>query len=117
MCGGALWCCTWARTAEFYAFFKQDRTPFGDRAFAIMDDDGSGQISFQEFVCALWNYLSFDLAALVRFSFSLYDQDSSGYLDVVRCPPPRFPSLPSSLQASPAALCCTCRGVTLPDLN
>ena len=52
-----------------------------------MDDDGSGQISFQEFVCALWNYLSFDLAALVRFSFSLYDQDSSGYLDVVRSTP------------------------------
>lgn len=66
---------------EFFAFFKQERTPFNERVFSIMDKDKSMTVTFDEFVVSLWNYLSFDLQSLVWFAFQLYDTDESGYLD------------------------------------
>ena len=48
----------------------------------VIDKDGSGEIDFQEFVLAVWNYCSFDKDALITFAFSLYDKDDSGDIDV-----------------------------------
>jgi Ca2+-binding EF-hand superfamily protein len=44
--------------------------------------DGSGEVDFQEFVIAIWNYCSFSQPALITFAFDLYDNDSSGNIDV-----------------------------------
>lgn len=89
---------------EFYRFFDIERSPFSDRIFSIMDEDGrcaalrrngpqprltrltrrspsrrrSGEIDFREFVVCLWNYLSFDTNALIKFAFTLFDLDGSG---------------------------------------
>ena len=42
---------------------------------------GSGEIDFREFVSCVWNYCTFDLKALVKFAFSLFDLDGSGVLE------------------------------------
>eukprot|EP00602_Paraphysomonas_sp_CaronLab_P004739 CAMPEP_0185021646 /NCGR_PEP_ID=MMETSP1103-20130426/4349_1 /TAXON_ID=36769 /ORGANISM="Paraphysomonas bandaiensis, Strain Caron Lab Isolate" /LENGTH=176 /DNA_ID=CAMNT_0027553299 /DNA_START=401 /DNA_END=931 /DNA_ORIENTATION=- len=51
------------------------------KVFSIMDNDGSGGINFHEFVLAIWNYLSLDVNSLARFSFKLYDTDSSQVME------------------------------------
>jgi Ca2+-binding EF-hand superfamily protein len=66
---------------EFYRHFKLTRTPFADRVFSIMDENGSGEIDFREFVCCIWNYCSYDMRSLVKFAFSLMDLDGGGALD------------------------------------
>ena len=72
--------------SEFFRFFSHKRrfpnkSKFSKRVFSIMDADGSGELSFVEFVVALWNFCTFTKPALLRFSFELYDDDDSGYLD------------------------------------
>ena len=47
-----------------------------------MDADDSGELSFVEFVVALWNYCTFTKASLLRFAFELFDSDDSGFLDL-----------------------------------
>lgn len=49
--------------------------------FALFDEDGSGQISFFEFVLTLWNYCTLSKATLTMFAFDLYDRDNSGCID------------------------------------
>ena len=67
---------------EFYrALPYVKRSPFSDRVFSIMDEDGSGEIDFREFVVAVWNYCTFELKALVKFAFGLFDLDGSGFLE------------------------------------
>ena len=66
---------------EFYRYFQLPRTPFADRVFSIMDEDGSGEIDFREFVACIWNYCTFDLKALIKFAFSMFDLDGSGVLE------------------------------------
>ena len=36
---------------------------------------------FREFTVSVWNYCTFELKALVKFAFSLFDLDGSGWLD------------------------------------
>lgn len=67
---------------EFYQFFKLQRSSFADRCFTIMDEDGSGQVDFCEFVSCVWNYCSFDLPGLVKFAFGMFDLDGSGMIEV-----------------------------------
>jgi len=67
---------------EFYQFFKLQRSSFSDRCFTIMDEDGSGQVDFCEFVVCVWNYCSFDLPGLVKFAFGMFDLDGSGAIEV-----------------------------------
>ena len=67
---------------EFYQFFNIDRTPFGDRCFAIMDEDGSGRVDFREFTVCVWNYCSYNLTGLVKFAFGMFDLDGSGVIEV-----------------------------------
>jgi len=66
---------------EFYEHFKLPRTIFSDMAFTLMDEDKSGEIDFREFILTLWNFCSYDLKNLCRFSFHLFDTDESGKLD------------------------------------
>ena len=47
-----------------------------------MDADASGELSFVEFVVALWNYCTFTKASLLRFAFELFDADDSGFIDL-----------------------------------
>ena len=46
-----------------------------------MDEDGSGEIDFREFVVACTNYCCFDKRALTTFAFDLYDDDCSGSIE------------------------------------
>lgn len=57
------------------------RSRFSEKAFAVMDKDGSGEVDFLEFVLAVWNYCSFTHSSLVRFAFDLYDLDGSGEIE------------------------------------
>jgi len=66
---------------EFYVFFDLEESPFVDRAFALFDRDGSGQIDFEEFVTAVWNFCTTPAAELIDFAFNLYDLDGSKDLD------------------------------------
>ena len=43
-----------------------DTTRFTKRAFALIDEDGDGQVDFFEFVVAIWNYCTLDWESLVR---------------------------------------------------
>ena len=45
-----------------------------------MDENGSGQIDFCEFVVCVWNYCSYDLPGLVKFAFGMFDLDGSGVI-------------------------------------
>ena len=49
--------------------------------FSLMDEDSSGEIDFSEFVLCIWNYCTFELKALVKFAFGLFDIDGSGSLE------------------------------------
>lgn len=64
------------------------RSRFSEKAFTVMDRDGSGEVDYIEFVLAVWNYCSFSHTSLVRFAFDLYDLDGSGEIEheeAVRC--------------------------------
>jgi serine/threonine-protein phosphatase 2B regulatory subunit len=66
---------------EFYTFFRLDQSKFTDRAFFLFDKDGTGEIDFEEFVLAVWNFCTIEGGDLVRFCFNLYDLDGGGTLD------------------------------------
>ncbi|ETV82062.1 hypothetical protein H257_05580 [Aphanomyces astaci] len=67
---------------EFLEYFELTKTEFSRKTFNLMDKDGSGQVDFEEFVLALWNFCSFTQESLTRYSFSLYDSDGSGEIDL-----------------------------------
>ena len=52
------------------------------QVFSIFDGDGNGQIDFKEFVLALWNFCACSDSALRIFAFDLYDNDTSGKLEI-----------------------------------
>jgi len=62
-----------------------DPTPFNKRVFGIMDEDGSGEMDFREFVVATWNYCSFEKTGLIHFTYDLYDSDRNGTMSVDEC--------------------------------
>lgn len=84
---------------ELLVHIDVEKTPFSKRIFTIFDEDGSGQISFLEFVLTLWyscypstlqfiefysifrNYCTLGKGTLVMFAFDLYDRDTSGFID------------------------------------
>ena len=63
---------------EFLDFFGIERTGFNARSFAVMDIDGSQELSFFEFVLSIWNYGTLSKETLIAFAFDLYDLDGSG---------------------------------------
>ena len=66
---------------EFYTFFRLDASKFTNRAFFLFDKDGTGEVDFEEFVLAVWNFCTIEGADLVKFCFNLYDSDGGGTLD------------------------------------
>ena len=86
-------------TDEFFRFISLEPTPFARfgnphapqhaehsglfrrKLFDIIDQNGSGEIDFNEFLVGLWNMCTFDEESLLRFAFNLIDKDSSGYVD------------------------------------
>lgn len=66
---------------RFHEYYKLDETEFTKKVFSIMDSDGSGSISFHEFILAIWNYLSLDMNSLASFSFRLFDTDNSKLME------------------------------------
>ena len=66
---------------ELLKLFEIEKTAYSERVFRVFDDDGSGTISFYEFVLALWNYCTLTKVTLPMFAFDLYDTHSAGYLD------------------------------------
>ena len=57
---------------EFYTFFRLDESKFTNRAFFLFDKDATGEIDFEEFVLAVWNFCTIEGDDLVRFCFNLY---------------------------------------------
>ncbi|OQS07915.1 hypothetical protein THRCLA_00089 [Thraustotheca clavata] len=66
---------------ELLMFLDLDKTEFTKKTFNIMNIDGTGEIDFEEFVLAMWQFCLFTKEALISFSFGLYDEDSSGEID------------------------------------
>ena len=57
---------------EFHVFMEVERTPFSDRAFGILDEDGSGELDFHEFIAGLWLIGSANNHHLCRFGFDIF---------------------------------------------
>ena len=62
---------------EFYAHFGIEKTAFADRAFAVLDEDASGELDYHEFLAGVWSMCSSSKRDLVSFLFSLFDEDKS----------------------------------------
>jgi serine/threonine-protein phosphatase 2B regulatory subunit len=43
---------------EFYAHFGIEKTAFADRAFAVLDEDASGELDYHEFLAGVWSMCS-----------------------------------------------------------
>ena len=54
---------------EFYVFFDLEESPFVDQTFGLFDRDGSGQIDFEEFVTAVWNFCTTPADELICICF------------------------------------------------
>lgn len=65
--------------AELITYLNLD-TSFRDTIYKIFDRYFVGQVNFEEFVFAYWNYCSFSKENIVRFAFDIYDKRSAGYL-------------------------------------
>jgi hypothetical protein len=65
---------------EFFAHFSIEPTNYWKDIFSVMDFDGSGELSFLEFACSLWNFLSTDEKTLGGFIYLLCPQ-TKGIVD------------------------------------
>lgn len=51
---------------------------FGEIVFRLLDNDRSGDLSFVEYMIAVWNFCSLDRDSLAAFTFQIFDTDGSG---------------------------------------
>jgi len=51
---------------------------FGKLCFRVFDLDGSGYLSFEEYIIVMWNLLTLDDTSLPLFAFRIFDADNSG---------------------------------------
>jgi serine/threonine-protein phosphatase 2B regulatory subunit len=49
-----------------------DATEFRNRVFSILDEDGSGEIDFREFVLSMWNYCTLTKATLGMIFYNCF---------------------------------------------
>ena len=68
-------------TDEFFESVGEERSPFTEKLFALIDLDGSGTIEFDEFVRVLATYCMFSKDEILRFCFDIFDVDHSGSID------------------------------------
>jgi len=67
---------------EFLDRIDLDRTKFIERAFGVMDSDGTGELNFREWVVAMWHFATLRHDELVGFFFDLYDGDGSDSISI-----------------------------------
>lgn len=66
---------------SFFEAIGEQRTPFTDKLFGLIDLDGSGTIEFDEFIRVLATYCMFTKEEVLRFCFECFDKDGSGAID------------------------------------
>lgn len=68
---------------EFYNLFGAQKSPFGDALFRLVDVGGDGDfLSFSEFVEIVTTYCLFGPKDILRFAFSVVDEDGSGFVSL-----------------------------------
>ena len=67
---------------EFFEYLCEEKTPFAEQLFTLIDENASGELDFNEFLVGLWNICTFEKDSLLRFAFDLVDKDGSGYIDM-----------------------------------
>ncbi|KZZ88234.1 calcineurin subunit B [Ascosphaera apis ARSEF 7405] len=66
---------------EFLSLPQVSSNPLATRMIAIFDDDGGGDVDFQEFVAGLSAFSSKGKKEeKLRFAFKVYDMDRDGYI-------------------------------------
>jgi hypothetical protein len=65
---------------ELMKFLKLERSNFSEKAFLLFDYDKSGELDFEEFVLAIYNYCTLSYQTLQQFVFELYDTNRNGEL-------------------------------------
>lgn len=66
---------------EFVRMLRVDRTPFVERLFSIFDSDRTGLIDVKEFIVGMSNFGGEARDNKIKFAFSVYDLDGSGFID------------------------------------
>jgi len=57
------------------------RTPYADALFNLVDADGSGAIDFTEYIQVLSTYCMYSKDDILSFCFQTFDKDGSGQID------------------------------------
>jgi Ca2+-binding EF-hand superfamily protein len=65
---------------ELLAYLELEKSAFTKRLFGVFDEDGSGEIDFNEFALSIWNFCALSKGTMGMFIFDLYDVDGSGKL-------------------------------------
>ena len=66
---------------EFFDALNENRSPFTDGLFALIDQDGSGTVEFDEYVVVLSTYCMYTKEDILKFCFDLFDVDGSNTID------------------------------------
>ena len=66
---------------EFFDALGENRSPFTDGLFALIDQDGSGTVEFDEYVVVLSTYCMYTKEDILKFCFDLFDVDGSNTID------------------------------------
>jgi len=66
---------------EFLAGFGFDDSALIKKLFEAFDGDNSGKIDLMEFIQGLRNWQRFTWKEKMKFTYSIYDLDGSGYLE------------------------------------
>ena len=66
--------------SEFLAWFDLEKTAFNIRLFKLLDANKDGELSFGEWVFALFRFLTQNDVTLKTFAFDTYDINESGSL-------------------------------------
>ena len=61
--------------SDFYTFFEEKRSIFGDAIFELIDCNQSGSLTFGEFLHAVVTYCLFEQDEMLRFCFFIFDKD------------------------------------------
>ena len=59
---------------------NEERTKLTDALFLLIDVDGSGKISFDEFILVLSTYCIYSKDDILRFCFDTYDVDGKSHV-------------------------------------